>query len=321
MKPTVVRTDANMQMLQSVWGELTAAADVVTTEDDDEATLLRHAGGADLLIVCYARVTRRVLQAARRLKGVLEWGVGVDNIDIAAATERGIPVLHCPHYGCEAVADHAFALMLALARKLVTLDRAMRGQGWIWPAPRYYGLDMAGKTAGLIGFGRIGQAVARRCLGFGMNVVAYDPFVARKAPEFDRVALVGLAELLTRADFVSIHCVLTPDTTGLLGARELAMLKPSAFLINVSRGAIVDEDALVQALAARRLAGAGLDVFAQEPLGPDHPLLQLENTIVTPHFAYYTEEADARLDREALEAALSVLHGRPLPSVVNPEVL
>ncbi len=319
MKPKITLTDVNMKILQTVFGELEDLANVVTTDNDAEETLVQETGDADLLIVCYAPVTRKVLQAATELKAVLKWGVGVDNIDLAAATERRIPVVHCPNYGSDTVADHAFALMITLARKVIDLDRTMRDKAWMWPAPANTAVDLSKKTIGLVGFGRIGKAMARRCAGFGMDIVAYDPYVSTQ--EFGGVKFVGLEQLLRRSDFVSIHCILTPETAGLIGEKELALMKPSTFLINVSRGGIVDEAALVKSLETRQIAGAGLDVFVHEPTAQHNPLLRMDNTIVTPHFAYNTIEANDRLDREALQKAKNILNGKALADVRNPEAL
>ena len=321
MKPKITLTDVNMKILQTVFGELEDLANVVTTDNDAEETLVQETGDADLLIVCYAPVTRKVLQAATELKAVLKWGVGVDNIDLAAATERRIPVVHCPNYGSDTVADHAFALMIALARKVIDLDRTMREVAWMWPAPANTAVDLSKKTIGLVGFGRIGKAMARRCAGFGMDIVAHDPYVAGAAEEFGQVTFMGLEKLLRRSDFVSIHCVLTPETAGLIGEKELSLMKPSTFLINVSRGGIVDEAALVRSLETRQIAGAGLDVFVHEPAAQHNPLFRMDNTIVTPHFAYNTIEANDRLDREALQKAKNILRGKALEDVRNPEAL
>jgi len=320
MKPKVLLTDASMNMLGSVMDQLTAVADVVTSKKDDEQTLCREIVDTDLIIICYADITRRVIAAAPKLKAILKWGVGVDSIDIDAATQQGLPVFHCPEYGTNTVADHAFALLIALARKLIGLHTEMQKSGWIWPSPAYVGCDLAGKTIGLVGFGRIGRAMARRCAGFDMKLVACDPYVKDPGSEWDDLKLVSLDEMFETADFISIHCVLTPETKGLIGESQFRKMKKTAYLVNVARAAVIDETALVQALQQRRFAGAGLDVFHQEPIPRDHPLFKMDNVILTPHFAYLTHEADARLDRDALEAALAILQGQRPRHVKNPEV-
>ncbi len=320
MKPKIVTTDANMYMLRHVADELNEIGNAIVTEDDREETLLRHVSDADLLVVCYAKVTRNIIAEAKSLKGILMWGVGVDNIDIEAATERNIPVANCPNYGTNTVADFTLGLMLALARKVIDLDRQMR-EDWMWPEFQYAGTDVFGKTIGLVGCGRTGKAVARRCRGFDMSILAYDPYVSPRSPGCEGIEFVPLEELLTRADFVSVHCCLTPETKNMLDRQALAKMKSSAFFLNVARGEVVDEIALVEALETGAIAGAGLDVFSQEPLPENHPFLHLKNTIVAPHFAYYTREADIRLDREALQAIRDLLENRPPENLLNPEIL
>ncbi len=320
MKPKIVTTDANMYMLRHVAEELNEIANVVATEDDREETIIGHIGDAELLVVCYAKVTRKVIETAKALKGIIMWGVGVDNIDIDAATEYNIPVVNCPNYGTNTLADFTFGLMLALARKVVELDGKMRRESWLWPDFQYAGTDVFGKTIGLVGCGRTGKAMARRCRGFDMNILGYDPYVSQESADVEAIAFVELDELLTRSDFISIHCCLTPETKNLIDRESFAKMKSSAFLLNVARGEVVEEVALIEALEGDRLAGAGLDVFSQEPLPPNHPLLQMENVILSPHFAYYTREADIRLDREALQVIRDLLENRRPGSLLNPEI-
>ena len=321
MKPKIVTTDANMYMLRHVAEELHQIANVVSTEDDREETIVRHLSDADLLVVCYAKVTRKIIEAAQASKGILMWGVGVDNIDIDAATEYKIPVANCPNYGTNTVADFAFGLMLTLARKVIYLDRQMREKDWLWPDFQYAGTDVFGKTIGLVGCGRTGKAMARRCRGFDLKILGSDPYVSHQSEGVEAIEFVELDELLSRSDFISIHCCLTPETKNLIDRKSFAKMKPSAFLLNVARGEVVDEVALIEALKSDRIAGAGLDVFSQEPLPPNHPLLQMENVILAPHFAYYTREADIRLDREALQVICDLLENRRPGSLLNPEIL
>jgi D-3-phosphoglycerate dehydrogenase len=258
--------------------------------------------------MCYTPVTRRVIEGARALKAIVKYGVGIDAIDLAAARERGVPVANVPEYAEETVAEGAFALMMALAKKLKPLQRAMEGEGWVWPTGEWLAADLAGKTAGVVGLGRIGSAFARMAAGFRMRVLAFDPYVKNTAPD--------LRAMLAESDFVSIHCVLNDETRHLIGERELGVMKRTAFLINVSRGAIVDEIALLKALQEARLAGAALDVYSREPLSRrGHPLSALyamDNVILSPHLTFYTREAMARLEAETLERCREALEGRPL---------
>jgi D-3-phosphoglycerate dehydrogenase len=247
---------------------------------------------------------------------VVRYGVGVDGIDLGAATDHGVPVVNVPDYGTDEVANHAVALLLALARKLVRLDRQTRSGGWdvfrVGPVSR-----LAGQTVGLLGCGRIGSAVARKLGGFDVRLLGCDPYVSTFPPGVQPVAF---ERLLDEADYVSIHCPLTPATHRLFGEETLARMRPTAALINTARGGIVDTAALVDALQMGLLAGAGLDVLETEPLDPGHPLLRMEQVIVTPHAAWYSEEGRSDLKRRAAEEAVRVLRGERPRHCVNPEV-
>ncbi len=281
-----------------------------------EDALIAAIAEADLLLMCYTPVTARVIASAPRLKGIVKYGVGIDAIDIPAARARGIPVVNVPEYAEETVAEGAFALMIALAKKLIPLDRQMHREGWAWPEARWLAADIAGKTLGIVGLGRIGRSMARMAgAGFRARVLGYDPNVG--AAEMRAAGVekcCDLRAMLVECDFVSLHTVLTPATRGLFGRAEFAAMKPTAFLINTARGALVDEAALLEALETGRLAGAGLDVFAQEPLTRHgHGLSRLytmENVILTPHLTFYTAEAMRRLEDETLERCFEILEGR-----------
>jgi len=283
-----------------------------------EDALTAEVRDATLLLMCYTPITGRVIGAATKLRGIVKYGVGLDAIDIPAARARQIPVVNVPEYAEDTVAEGAFLLLLALAKKLIPLHHAMQRDGWAWPTSPWLASDIAGKTVGLVGVGRIGKRVAQMAgLGFRARVVGYDPHVS--AAEMAAAGVQkfeDLQSLLAASDFVSLHSVLNEATRHLIGARELAAMKPTACLINVSRGALVDEAALVQALATGTIAGAGLDVFSQEPLRQrDHPLSALygmENVILSPHLTFFTHEAMQRLEDETLERCLEVLHGHPV---------
>ncbi|SEL25396.1 D-3-phosphoglycerate dehydrogenase [Roseovarius nanhaiticus] len=315
----IVRTDAELQTPITDAALRGAGHDLVTLPDGiDEDSLIAALADADLLLMCYTPVTARVISAAPKLRGIVKYGVGIDAIDIPAAKARGITVVNIPEYAEETVAEGAFTLMIALAKRLIPLDRQMRAHGWAWPEPRWMGNDIAGKTIGLIGFGKIGRSMARMCAqGFRADVVAYSPHT----PASDMAALgvrhaKTLHELLDQSDVVSIHCVLNDSTHHLIGEAELRAMQPHAHLINVSRGAIVDEAALVRALQDSWIAGAGLDVFSDEPLRrEDHmisPLYEMENVILSPHLTFYTAEAMERLERETLERCAELIEGRPV---------
>lgn len=253
-----------------------------------EAELIRRIGNADAAINlrAHATFTRRVLESCPALRLISVWGTGVDNIDPAAAAERGITVCNTPGINAHAVAEHALALMLAVARKLPTLNREMRAGQW----PRAVLTQLTGKTLGVFGLGAIGSRVALLGRGIGMEVIAWS---ARGDAERARVAgarPVAKEELLRLADVVSLHLRLTAETTGFIGRREFSLMKPTTILINTARAALVDRDSLLDTLSQGRILGAGLDVFHREPLDPDDPILALPNVVLTPHNAGQTPE-------------------------------
>ena len=313
-----VRTDRELECPEIDAGLRAAGCELVLLPDGvSEDALCAAVRDADLLLMCYTPVSARVIESAARLKGIVKYGVGIDAIDIAAAMRRGIPVVNVPEYAEETVAEGAFALMIALAKKLMPIGREMTAHGWTWPAAPWMGIDLAGRTLGLVGTGRIGRSMARMAAGFRMRVLGFDPHVAAEAMRAGGIEKTDrLDALLEASDVVSIHAVLNAETRHLIGARELALMKPTAYLINVSRGAIVDEAALVAALENERIAGAALDVFSQEPLThTGHPmsaLYAMDNVILFPHLAFYTEEAMRRLTDDTLARALEMLDGRPV---------
>jgi D-3-phosphoglycerate dehydrogenase len=282
-----------------------------------EAEYLERCGDADALLVQYGAVTRRVLEGLPRLRVIVRYGVGVDGIDLAAATDHGVPVVNVPDYGTDEVANHAVALLLALARKVARLDRQTRSGAWdvfrVGPIAR-----LAGQTVGILGCGRIGSAVARKLGGFDVRLLGCDPYVNTFPPGVQPVAF---ERLLAESDHLTIHCPLTPHTRHLFDADTLAQLRPTAVLINTARGGIVDTAALVEALQHGLLAGAGLDVLEEEPIDPASPLLRMEQVIVTPHAAWFSEEGRSDLKRRAAEEAVRVLRGERPRHCVNPDAL
>ena len=314
----IVRTDRELALTHVDAALQAAGAQLVTLPDTvSEDELVAAVREADLLLMCYRPITARVIDAGTRLKGIVKYGVGIDAIDIDAAKRRGVPVVNIPEYAEETVAEGAFALMLALAKRQKPLQHAMDRDGWVWPEPQWLGFDLAGKTVGVVGVGRIGRSFVRMAAGFRMRVLAFDPHVSADAMRAAGVAKRDdLQTMLGECDFVSLHCVLNGETRGLIGATELGAMKPSAFLINVSRGAIVDEDALLSALADKRIAGAALDVYCEEPLAPAghrlSALLAMDNVILSPHLTFYTHEAMRRLEEETLARCFEALEGRPM---------
>lgn len=259
--------------------------------------------------------------AAPKLRVIGRPGVGLDNIDLAAATRHGVCVINTPDAPSQSTAEHAVTLLVGLAKGLVKSDRGLRERGWQARA-EFHGIELKGKTLGLVGVGRIGGIVARTCRdGFQMKVLAFDPFIdAARAAALGVELAPDLKTLLSRSDFVSLHCALSPKTKGLIGAAELAAMKPTAFLINCARGPIVDEAALAEALRARRIAGAGLDVFAEEPLPQNHPFRALDNLVLTPHVASHTNECEIAMHVGCAEDVLRAWHGEKPKALVNPEV-
>jgi D-3-phosphoglycerate dehydrogenase len=315
----IVRTDRELECpridtaLRADGHDLTLLPEGVS-----EDALAETLADADLILTCYTPVTARVIAAAPDLRGIVKYGVGIDAIDIPAASARGIPVVNIPEYAENTVAEGAFALLIALPRRLAPLHLAMRADGWAWPEPRWMGSDIAGKTLGLVGVGRIGRSMARMAgAGFGARVLGFNPGMDAASM---RAAGVeprdDLHSMLRECDFVSIHCTLNDTTRGMIGAAEFDAMRPGAVLINVSRGAIVDETALLAALRSGRLGGAGLDVFTREPLNrADHPLAPLfgmDNVILTPHLTFYTAEAMDRLETETLDRCREIIEGRPV---------
>jgi D-3-phosphoglycerate dehydrogenase len=300
----IIRTDLELET-PHVDATLRAAGHTLVLLPDGiaEDALIEAASDADLILMCYTPITTRVIAAAPRLKGIVKYGVGIDAIDIPAARARGIAVVNIP-------------LMIALAKRLVPLQREMQAEGWAWPTQRWLAFDIAGKTVGLVGLGKIGRSMARMAgAGFRARVLAYDPHISATEMQAAGVSKCDdLRTMLAQSDFVSIHCVLNPDTHHLIGSAEIAAMKPTAFLINVSRGDIIDEAALLDALERGAIAGAGLDVSSQEPLAKSgHPLArlyQMDNVLLSPHLTFYTAEAMRRLEDETLERCFEVLEGR-----------
>jgi D-3-phosphoglycerate dehydrogenase len=270
---------------------------------------------ASAVLARLGTVTRRVIEAAPRLRIIARHGVGVDAVDLAAATERGILVTTTGAANAAAVAEYSFALLLTLLRKTREADETMRAG--LWHRDPLVGAELDGRTLGIIGLGAIGKRVARQGLGFGMKVIACDPGLAQSP--VDGVGLVSREELLGAADIISLHTRLTPDTTRIIDATALAAMKPGAVIVNTARGELVDEPALIAALRSGRLGGAALDCFAEEPLPQQSPLRHLPHVVLSPHVAGQSEAALVRVGLAAAEAVLDDLAGRRPAHVYNTE--
>jgi D-3-phosphoglycerate dehydrogenase len=281
-------------LVEAAGGELVVAQ---CRSEEDVARAIADAE-PDVLLVQFVPVGARALADPNGLRGIVRYGVGVDNIDTRAAAAAGVRVARVPDYCVDEVADHVVALLLAVERGIVTLARQTAAGGWDWreakPVRRLREL-----TLGLVGYGRIARAVAGRAHALGLEVVAYDPFVPEAEEE-------SVDELLRRSDIVSVHVPLTEATRDMIGERELALLRPGAIVVNTSRGGLVDEAALAAALRSGHLRGAGIDVLAEEPPAPDHPLRTAPGVVLTPHAAWYSDGAVLELRRRATEKAIAL---------------
>ncbi|MFH1501522.1 MAG: phosphoglycerate dehydrogenase [Candidatus Eisenbacteria bacterium] len=288
---------------------LGASLDVTEAFEIDRAGLLSSIDGYDALVVrSLTKVDRELIERGERLRVVGRAGVGVDNIDVSYATSRGVMVVNAPESNVVSAAEHTMAFMLALARNLATADKELRAG--VWPEAKPRGVELLGKTLGIVGLGRVGSAVAVRASAFGMRVVAYDPYIAdERFRTFGAEKLESLDELMARSDYVSLHTPRTEETYGMIGEHELSLAPEGVRVVNCARGGIVNEDALQRALDSGRVAAAGIDVFEGEPV-VDHPLFRYEQVLVTPHLGGSTEEAQARVGSTVAEQVIEALAGR-----------
>jgi glyoxylate reductase len=285
--------------------------------------LMRGVSGKDgLLCLLTDKIDAEVMDAAGpNLKVISNYAVGYDNIDVTEATRRGIAVTNTPGVLTETTADLTWAIMMAVARRIVEADNFLRTEQWKgWAPCLMLGHDVYGKTLGIVGLGRIGKAIARRAKGFDMRVLYYDTRRDEQAERELGVAYVPLENLLRESDFVSIHAPLTEKTRHLIGEKELRLMKPTAFLVNVARGPLVDEAALIRALREKWIAGAALDVFEREPYVPPE-LIQMKNVVLVPHIGSASVETRSKMAMMAVENLLAVLEGKIPPNLVNPEVI
>ena len=282
-----------------------------------EDELIEQLQGCVAVIASTDPYVERVFAACPELRVIARWGIGYDNVDVTAATRHGVMLLNTPGMVTEAVADMTFALILGIARRLPSCDQAVRRGAW----PNVLSGQVFEKTLGLVGFGQIGQAVARRARGFSMRILTYDPYCEDGLCRDLEVERVSLEQLLAESDFFSLHCTMCEETRHLIGREQLRMMKPTAYLINAGRGGLVDQAALTEALRERWIAGAGLDVLAEEPPNPNDPLLKLDNVVLTPHCSSFTCDTVARVNRRVCENVIEALSGDRPRFLVNPEVL
>ena len=298
-----------------------AGAEVIVAPDGDEDTLINLAKDVDAIMTCFAKVTEKVIRSAEKCVAIGRFGVGTDNIDVATATELGIPVTYVPDYCVDEVSDHVLAMLHTWNRKIALFDQSVKSEGW-----GHLGLTMRikrlrGKTIGIVGFGRIGQAVAEKASVFGLKILASDPVTPKEIVESYGGQLVAFEELLEQSDFVSLHAPLTPATEKLIGPREFDLMKYDSFLINAARGPLIDESALYDALSNGKIGGAGLDVMVENEPAKDHPLMQLENILITPHTAFFSQESTLELEERAASEVVRVYKNIMPENLVNKEVL
>jgi len=316
MKPKVLVTETIHQV---GWDTLAGATEAVAWKGEAAEPLVRALEGAQAALVRVAKFSAEVIRGAKELRVIAKHGVGYDNIDVRTATECGVVVTFTPAANSQSVAEHALALMLAVARRIGDFSRDMTLKQ-LQPQKLYQGLELSGKVMGVIGVGGAGGRLAKMTgAGLGMRVIGFDPY---KDPWPEGIEkMQTLDELLAQADFVSIHVPLTKETTNLIGPAALRKIKPTAILVNTARGGIVDEATVAEAVRAGRLAGVGLDVVVDEPVKVDHPLAGLRNVLLTPHVAGVTEEGMMGMARSSAEDILRVLRGERPKYPVNPEVL
>ncbi|MEA5010111.1 MAG: C-terminal binding protein [Angelakisella sp.] len=281
----------------------------------DEENLIRVCRDADAIIVQYAEITKSVIDTLQNCKMIIKYGIGVNNIDVDAASQKGIYVCNCPDYGIDEVANHAIALLFSLIKKLPIIQKAFRSGDWgnssLVPLYR-----LSGQKLGLVGLGRIPMSVAKKMAGFNVEILGYDPYLSQEAADQAGIKLVDFDTLCRECDIISIHCPLVPETTHIFNKDTFSKMKKSAFLINTARGPVINEQDLIEALEQGQIAGAGLDVFEKEPLEQTSKLLQMDNVICTPHIAWYSEEAINNLQKNvALEVVNTLKTNNPWNAV------
>ena len=297
-----------------------AGVDIALFNERSPESIIKNACDADGIVTSYGKFDASVFEALPQLKVVSRTGIGYDTIDVEAATRAKTAVCVVPGYGTEVVSDHAITLALCSLRRLNETDADMRAGIWDYTRHRPYG-QVYGRTFGVIGMGEIGRAVARKAAGLGFQVVCYSRSLkpGRRTPEGYRI--LAFEEVLKMADVLSFHTALTPNTHHMLNRENMTLLKSGAVVVNTSRGAVIDTVALAEALSEDRLWGAGIDVFEEEPIALDHPILRAPHTVLSPHVAYWSEESGDELHRRSMQAALDVVLGKRPLDCLNPEVL
>lgn len=295
--------------------------ELIIAPDGNEETLVKMVENVNGILTCFAKVTPNVIKAAKKCVVIGRFGVGVDNISVETATELGIAVTYVPDYCMDEVAEHVLAMLLAWNRRIVMFDNSVKTDGWGSLPLSMRIMRLRGKKLGVIGFGRIGNAVATRAAALGLEILTFDPNLTAEVAIAQGVRMVSLTTLLEESDFVTLHAPLTTNTENLIGKDQLNMMKKDAFLINAARGGLINENDLYDALINGKIAGAGLDVMVDPSPSVSHPLLGLNNVIVTPHTAFFSQESVLELEVRAAEEVARVLTGTMPQNLVNMEVL
>lgn len=299
---------------------LKGTADVIIPNNGDSDEILDQLLDADGYILRIGKIDRKAIEACNNLKVITRPGVGVDNVDVEAATEKGIPVVICPSANSTSVAEHALALILSLSKSIVEYNNETR-KGNFAIRNKYTAVEFTGKTVSILGFGNIGRELAKMCAGIGMKVGVFDPYVSREdVNKLGYEYYPNMMDAISRGDYVSLHMPSTPSTRGMFGKEQFEAMKNSGFLINCARGDIINETDMIEALSKNEIAGAGLDVLQDEPMKADNPLMNMKNVIITPHSAGQTQESTSKVVLMAVEGTLAVLNGEKWPHVCNPEV-
>ena len=294
--------------------------EVVQGTSVEAEEIIRQAQGCSAILIRSAKITAEIMDAIPTLKVVAKHGMGVDNIDVEHATEKGILVVNAPFSNLNAVAEHIVMLLIGLSKRVVRMDKLLRA-GQYAQRNTYKTIELKGSTVGIIGMGKISRLVVKKLAGFEMNMIAADPYVTQDDVADLPVTMVSAEEVYTKSDFVIIHTSLFPSTYHLVGAEQFKMMKPTAYIINAARGPVIDEEAMIAALNAGEIAGAGLDVFEQEPPAADNPLFAMDNTIVSPHNAALSDGALRAMAMDSSMGITEYLTGKPVTYPVNGEIL
>jgi D-3-phosphoglycerate dehydrogenase len=280
--------------------------------------LIAAAKDADIILTRAARMTRNVMEKLPKLQAIIRYGIGYDTIEVEAATDNGVLVVNVPDFCYEEVSNHAIGMLLICARKLVLQNNTLKRDGWQAAGGLLAPIgSITGQTLGIIGCGNIGRMIARKAKCFGLNVIGYDPHVDQKLTKEAGITLKSLSEVLKESDYISCNPILWHETFHIVSEKEFRMMKPTAYIVNTSRGPVIDQQALIKALQEKWIAGAGIDVFEKEPIAADDPLLKMNNVILTPHTAFYSDASDKRVRTSVAQEAIRISQGKLPRNIVN----